>query len=159
MSHVHANRHLNVTPRRVARAAALLCASLALPYANPLMAATTEIDNEPLATRPTVKAKPNLMVVLDTSGSMAWNYMPDSMTEMICTEDRRGTRTCTSRYGFRTAQCNGVAYDPSMTYDPPKKYDGTSYSDATYPSAKNDGYSGSSTTDLSGHYYYTYNGS
>lgn len=160
MSHVHANRHLNVTPRRVARAAALLCASLALPYANPLMAATTEIDNEPLATRPTVKAKPNLMVVLDTSGSMAWDYMPDSMTEQrTCTEDRWGTRTCTSRYGFRATQCNGVAYDPSITYAPPKKYDGTSYSDATYPSAKNDGYSGSSTTDLSGHYYYTYNGS
>ena len=162
MSHVHAARRLKVTPRHVARAAALLCASLALPYALPLMAATTEIDNEPLATRPTVKAKPNLMVVLDTSGSMAWNYMPDSMTEeRACSSAWIGGRwveTCTSRYGFRAAQCNGVAYDPEITYAPPKKYDGTSYPDATYPTAKDDGYSGSSDTNLSGHYYYTYKG-
>lgn len=163
MSHVHAAHRLKVAPRNVARAAALLCASLALPYASHLMAATTEIDNEPLATRPTVKAKPNLMVILDTSGSMAWSYMPDSMTEnRSCTESWVGgkwTTVCTSRYGFRTAQCNGVAYDPNMTYAPPKKYDGTSYANASYPTAKNDGYSGSAETDLSGHYYYTYKGS
>lgn len=126
------------------------------------MAATTEIDNEPLATRPTVKAKPNLMVVLDTSGSMAWNYMPDNMTEeRACSSAWVGGKwveTCTSRYGFRAAQCNGVAYDPAITYAPPKKYDGTSYPDATYPTAKNDGYSGSGETNLSGHYYYTYKG-
>lgn len=156
MSHVHAAHRLKVASRHVARAAALLCALLVLPHATPLMAATTEIDNEPLATRPTVKAKPNLMVVLDTSGSMAWDYMPDSMTDGVSC-DRYGNCT-TPRYGYRSAQCNGVAYDPSITYDPPKKYDGTSYPDASYPSAKNDGYSGDSTTNLSGHYYYTYKG-
>ena len=156
MSQAHATRRLNVTHRRVAHAVALLCASLALPYAPPLMAGTTAIDNEPLATRPTVKAKPNLMVVLDTSGSMDSDYMPDSMTDGVSC----GWLGCTTpRYGFRSAQCNGVAYDPTLTYEPPKKYDNTLYPNATYPSAKNDGFSGTGTTDLSSHYFFTYKGS
>ncbi|TXH29249.1 MAG: pilus assembly protein PilY [Burkholderiaceae bacterium] len=145
MSHVHASRRLDAHPRVVARAVALLCASLAV-YSSPLMAGVTEIDNEPLATRPTVKAKPNLMVLLDTSGSMDDAFMPDSMSDS-------GT------YGYRSAQCNGVAYDPNITYTPPKYANGTHYPAAAYPEARGNGFdSSSSLIDLSDHRYYTYSG-
>lgn len=151
-AHTAPNRNQLITHKCIARAVALLCASLAMPYAAPLMAATTQIDNEPLATRPTVKAKPNLMVVLDDSGSMAWSFMPDSLA------DKYGD-PYTDWYGYRTAQCNGVGYDPSMTYSPPVKYDGSSYPNAIPTSAKSNGYdSGSTAYDLSSSYYYTYSG-
>lgn len=151
-AHTAPNRNQLITHKSIARAVALLCASLAMPYAAPLMAATTQIDNEPLATRPTVKAKPNLMVVLDDSGSMAWSFMPDSLA------DKYGD-PYTDWYGYRTAQCNGVGYDPSMTYSPPVKYDGSSYPNAIPTSAKSNGYdSGSTAYDLSSSYYYTYSG-
>lgn len=151
-AHTAPNRNQLITHKSIARAVALLCASLAMPYAAPLMAATTQIDNEPLATRPTVKAKPNLMVVLDDSGSMAWSYMPDSLAD-------DSNDPYTTWYGYRTAQCNGVGYDPSMTYSPPVKYDGSSYPNAIPTSAKSNGYdSGSTAYDLSSSYYYTYSG-
>ncbi len=152
MSPIHAPRRLDVTLRSVARAVALLCASLAAFYSNTLMAGPTEIDDEPLATRPTVKAKPNLMVLLDTSGSMARDYMPDEMnndSQQYCAAyNKRGE--CAQwgtayRYGYRSAQCNGVAYDPDLPYLPRVNGDGTSMGDATFPSGT--------------HYYYKYKGS
>src|SRR5690606_16902525 len=97
-------RHLQHQCPRSAFAAALLCAFLATTYSLTAWSATTQIDNEPLGTRPSVKAKPNLMVILDTSGSMAWSYMPDNMTEASGTSVCTGwgwNQVCTSipRYG------------------------------------------------------------
>lgn len=110
-------------------------------------AAETQLSNQPLATLPTVQAKPNLLFILDDSGSMDSDYMPDNMS-------------ASDRYGFRSAQCNGVAYDPSQTYSPPLYAGGTSYPNASFTNAKDDGYvDGSSTTNLTDSYYYTYNGS
>src|SRR5215207_5552186 len=110
-------------------------------------AAETQLSNQPLATLPTVQAKPNLLFILDDSGSMDSDYMPDNMSG-------------TDRYGFRSAQCNGVAYDPSQTYKAPLNADGTSYPDATFTNAKDDGYvSSGTTTNLTDSDYYNYNGS
>ncbi len=41
-------------------------------------AALTDISNAPMATSSGSSVKPNLMYVLDNSGSMAWDYMPDN---------------------------------------------------------------------------------
>lgn len=91
-------------------------------------AAQTDIANVPLANTGTaVLAKPNLMFILDDSGSMDWEYMPDDIGN-------------TGTYGYRSAQCNGVAYDPSYTYNPPVRADGTSYPDASFTAAWPDGY-------------------
>jgi len=113
-------------------------------------AATTSISDQPLATLPNVSAAPNLLFILDSSGSMASAYMPDDMNR-------------TGAYGFYSPQCNGVAYDPSHTYAPPVDYTGTAFTPPTYPTAYVDGYRTSSgTVDLSQsgtqNYYYTYSG-
>lgn len=148
----HATPHQPLKARPAALlpcTAALLCAGLALSSLS-ATAGTTQIDNEPLATRPSVQAKPNLMVILDDSGSMEADYMPDTVG--------------TAGYGYRSAQCNGVAYDPSVTYTPPSKYNSKPggeqlYDNASYPNAADNGYDRRTTNNISGHFFYTYRGS
>ncbi|MEO8297444.1 MAG: PilC/PilY family type IV pilus protein [Burkholderiales bacterium] len=119
---------MNRSPRYLLLCAALLASGLCL-------AAPTSISNVPLGTT-SVRAKPNIMFILDDSGSMASTYMPDDMDD-------------SNAYGFRSAQCNGNAYDPSVTYSPPVDYQGTSYADATFTNAWKDGFNtGGSKTNL-----------
>ena len=101
-------------------------------------AAVTDIYSQPLATTSSVVAKPNVMFILDNSGSMANNYMPDDMSSL-------------GRYGFWSSQCNGVAYDPStsVSYAPPIKADGTSYPDVDFNNAPSDGYAATQLTNTS----------
>lgn len=99
-------------------------------------AASTDIANEPLITKDNITAKPNIMFILDSSGSMDGDYMPDDMWD-------------SGLYGFRASQCNGLAYNPNYTYKPPLDSTGTQYADSSFDAAPDDGYvSGSSTTDL-----------
>ncbi len=98
----------------------------------------TEISDVPLITSPNAHAKPNLMFVLDDSGSMAREYMPDEMND-------------TGTFGFRSAQCNGVAYDPTITYKPPLDAAGAEMVNSSFTAARQDGFSSSSsTTNLNG---------
>ena len=125
----------------------LLAAACALLAAVP--AAATDISSQPLATRPNVAAKPNLLFILDDSGSMDWDYMPDDI----------GNSRYSSYVGALSAQCNGVAFDPALAYDPPLKADGTSYPNASFTAALDDGFdAGSAKTSLSGSTYYVYTG-
>ncbi|ATA57411.1 pilus assembly protein PilY [Variovorax boronicumulans] len=129
--------------------AVMVCALLLGSFAPVIEAAPTDLSNQPLATLPAVQAKPNLLFVLDDSGSMDSDYMPDEMSN----------GSGNGRYGYRSAQCNGVAYDPLMTYAPPLNADGTSYPNAVFTAARVDGYDTSSgTTNLNNRYYYTYSG-
>ena len=89
-------------------------------------AAVTDIYNQPLATTSTVVAKPNIMFILDNSGSMENAYMPDDMSD-------------SGKYGYWSVQCNGVAFDPTYAYTPPVKADGTSYPDVSFSNALVDG--------------------
>lgn len=121
-----------------------ICAALGLHTAQ---AASTDLAKEPLSANTKPVAKPNVMFILDDSGSMASDYMPDEMSN-------------SGAYGFKSTQCNGLAYnpDPSVSYAPPLKYDGTSYPDATFTGAWRDGYAAGVTTDLTGSTYYVYTG-
>ena len=81
---------------------------------------------------------PNLYFVLDDSGSMNSDYMPDSVTN-------DSAKRCYKNFGY-----NKIAYNPAITYTPPVNSNGTSYADATFTAAYNDGYKTSSgTTNLS----------
>lgn len=121
--------------------------------------ATTDIASVPLVSSSTTAVLPNLMFVLDDSGSMGWSYMPDTANNFR------------QNYGYSSSQCNGVYYDPTVTYNPPVDSTGTSYANSTFTAAWNDGFNTSTgTTNLSTSfkaesgdtaapaYYYAYSG-
>lgn len=100
----------------------------------------------PMSNTPDPDVKPTVMFIMDDSGSMAWDYMPDSVGS-------KSGSNCYRNYHF-----NRVYYNPTETYVPPVHADGTSYGNATYPGASQDGFLGGGTTDLSSWYYYNYTG-
>ena len=87
-------------------------------------ARATDIATAPLFTSSTTVVKPNVMFVLDDSGSMAWDYLPDNANFRVRT-DSNGRD---AQYGRLTSQCNGVAYNPDdkkVAYDLPVDATGT----------------------------------
>ena len=134
----------------------VLAAIFALPL--PAIAASVALATSPMATSSVSTVKPNVLFILDDSGSMNRDYMPD----------RAGNF---NYYGLRSNQCNQVYYDPLTTYLPPIKADGSSYPDASFTAAWTNGFKTSSgTVDLStsfrangdssgsAAYYFTYSG-
>ncbi len=135
-----------------------------------LLAAQTDLANAPLVNSTITTVKPNLMFIMDDSGSMGWEYMPDRSSS-------RGISY--GYYGARSSQCNQVYYNPDIEYLPPVNADGTSFADAVFSAAKSNGFNGSSSSvdlrsdfravshDYVGDsyyerqtaYYYTYSGS
>ena len=111
----------------------------------PSQAGTVTLATAPLASSTSIAVKPNLVFVLDDSGSMAWDHMPD---------DNNDAGSAVSfnygDYGVRSSQCNQVYYDPTITYIPPIKADGvTSYSNSSFSGAWVNGFNtGAGTTDL-----------
>lgn len=74
-------------------------------------AAVTDISTTPLATyvaSTSTDVKPNLMYILDDSGSMGWDYMPDWAND-----------NSPPTYLYKNNAFNGVAYNPATTYSPP----------------------------------------
>ncbi len=113
-----------------------LAASLALPL--PSLAASVTLASSPLANSSTSTVSPNMMFMLDDSGSMNWDYMPDD------------AKNFSGYYGFESPHCNGVYYNPAFTYVPPVTSTGTSYPNSSFTNAWNDGYNQSTagTTNL-----------
>lgn len=92
--------------------------------------AITDIAQGPLVTSSssTQPVRPNVFLMMDDSGSMGWDFMPDDAQNFL------------NAYGYTSSQCNGVYYDPAITYTAPVKANGTSYPDATFTAAPVDGY-------------------
>ncbi|WP_290903494.1 PilC/PilY family type IV pilus protein [Aquabacterium sp.] len=112
---------------RVAMAASLLLGGFAPGQLS--WAASTDISNSPLINA-TVSVKPNLMFILDNSGSMASDYLPDD------TGDR-------GAYSVWSSQCNGAAFNPSAATSPyalPKTADGRNYPNQPLTAAWSDGF-------------------
>ena len=102
-------------------------------------AGTTDLAPAPLVTSPTSSVLPNVFLMMDDSGSMAWDYMPDNAGNF-----NSGT------YGAASPQCNGMYYDSSITYAPPVTSTGASYATSSFTLALDDGYNtGGSSTNLS----------
>ncbi|MDR3409759.1 MAG: PilC/PilY family type IV pilus protein [Formivibrio sp.] len=115
------------------------------------MAAVADLAPAPLAngTSGTTSIKPNIAMMIDDSGSMAWDYMPD-------TYNNNGLDTYRTSRCFGSPQFNGMAYNPTLSYKPPYKPDGTAYTDgvlrfpdSVFTAAKSDGYLGTGSTNLS----------
>lgn len=91
------------------------------------------VDQEPLTVQPTVP--PNIMLMLDDSGSMTWDVMPDY-----------GSLSDTSADGLTDSDVNGVYFNPTVTYTIPPQADGTSYTTPSFGSAPINGFDPTGTT-------------
>lgn len=110
-------------------------------------AAVIDIATEPLNTYSapsSTDVKPNLMFILDNSGSMAWEHMPDNSADA-----GSAVPFTYGYYGYRSSQCNGLYYNPSTVYRVPVKADGvTYYPDASFTAALPDGFRPASSTNV-----------
>ncbi|HSD59507.1 MAG TPA: PilC/PilY family type IV pilus protein, partial [Burkholderiales bacterium] len=124
-------------------ALAMLAAGL-LAFPAALRSEVTDLTRTPLADATTATVLPNLMFVLDNSGSMQWSYMPDGVVE-----DASVTNNWHRRAGYRSYRCNKVYYNPFVRYLPPLRADGTAFPNASFNAAAYDGYrTGAPTVNL-----------
>lgn len=114
---------------------------LMLPHARAATASTCSENNHngctelsPTPPQDTVAVPPNIVLMLDDSGSMSWNFMPDICYLNGVTCDRRQDTTSINNDALIDASNNGVYYDPTVTYLPPPKADSTTAAPDTYPS-------------------------
>jgi type IV pilus assembly protein PilY1 len=123
-------------------AAAVLTSALPAQSAPPLNIAT-----DPLGTA-TSSINPNVMLILDDSGSMAWDYMPDHVndshfpptTTAACADagdDSSGTinefpDACVlGDPPFSSPDFNGIYYNANIYYRPGANFDGTAKTNMT----------------------------
>jgi type IV pilus assembly protein PilY1 len=129
-----------------------LCLAAAIFSALPLLAdaGAVAIATAPLATSTTSTVKPNVMFILDDSGSMDRDYLPDWVAD---NDPVTGKAYTTVPLLHRNSFFNGNAYNPAVTYLPPVLFDASgNLNTTTYPnrgspwtSVKNDGYNIQST--------------
>ena len=95
-----------------------------------LQAATTSLATAPMVTSSSSSVKPNLLFILDDSGSMDSDYMPDWVSNNV-------NGSSISNYPFlrNNSAYNGIYYDPAIRYVPPSFFnaDGTENTNL-YPS-------------------------
>ncbi len=115
---------------------ALMTAKLSAMLASVLLAtsaygAATDIAPAPMGTSSTAVVKPNLMFILDDSGSMNRTYMPDYVDDSwpmgYCKDEDDSLRQC--HFGtpaWNSSAFNAVYYNPAITYAPAVNADGTS---------------------------------
>lgn len=102
----------------------------------PVMATAVAVDQSPLTIQRSLP--PNVVLMLDDSGSMDWDYMPDW-----------GYLSDNSNDGVRNAAINGAYYNPAITYAPPPRANGTLYPNSPgLTNAYYDGFRDSSGTDV-----------
>ncbi|MHA6204273.1 pilus assembly protein [Dyella soli] len=133
----------------------LFCTSLVVcglgVASEPAYAAVT-IDKAPLIIQASLP--PDIVLMLDDSGSMASDYMPDQ--GYLPSDIANGS---TSTDGYRNSANNGTYYNPAVTYLPPPKANGTNFYNAPtggVGSAFNDGFLDQSAVDVT-QYKGTYN--
>jgi type IV pilus assembly protein PilY1 len=134
--------------------------------------AAIDISTAPLETGTAVP--PNILFMLDDSGSMRWGFMPDGLqknfnlttdfcdykkelkkvsgkwveVKTLITDTYTGATVLrcqtTGRRYLASSHANKVYYNPTITYTLPKKPDGSNYTPPSYTSAPHNGYSDSS---------------
>ncbi|MDZ4140891.1 MAG: PilC/PilY family type IV pilus protein [Methylotenera sp.] len=136
----------------------VLAVNLSLPLFARAAAVTSPLDlaTIPLANSPTIKIQPNLLFVLDDSGSMDWNYLPDWANDSLCRNTTAGSfnRNCTDQPPYRSSDFNAIYYNPAITYTPAVNASGgkvntsgdSKGSQTTWTSVKNDAYNVQSTS-------------
>ena len=158
---------------RFRKAVAWLTLSL-MTFADISHAATVTLATAPLANATTSVVRPNIMYVLDDSGSMLWDYTPDyvnddstSGTYRMCWKSTFGTvrdsndpAQCTSSKDmpWATSDINYQYYSPTINYTLPRQANGTEYaaSLSAPTAAHSNGFdSASGTTNLTSQWSHT----
>ena len=113
-------------------------AGLGLTLTQPATAALTDIANAPISNNSGTVVKPNVMFVLDDSGSMDFNYLPDNVSNTSsagtiynCRLVNGGSTKCSGGRDDGAAMVDGgdppfysfyhnaTYYNPNITYTPP----------------------------------------
>ncbi|MDD5247669.1 MAG: hypothetical protein PHY45_01705, partial [Rhodocyclaceae bacterium] len=101
----------------------------------------TDLATSPLVTSSTSSVLPNILYVLDDSGSMDWDFLPDwacatySVNNSSCSSTGEDPSSARLEYLFRNNTYNGVYYNPAITYLAPTFYSsGGALDTTTYPS-------------------------
>ncbi|HXH03938.1 MAG TPA: PilC/PilY family type IV pilus protein [Candidatus Competibacteraceae bacterium] len=132
----------------------LACTSTVL-SAQARAAVSDSISQSPLFMT-TSSVDPNIMFILDDSGSMGWDYMPD---EVGYDPDHPDYVPANSKRR-RSSTINKIYYNPNIIYEPPVDENGNSLGNATYSKAWTDGYDianrDGSTVNLKTRYYAVY---
>jgi len=87
-------------------------------WTSTVSAALTQLSTVPVAGTGQAVPKPNVMLLMDTSRSMAFTHMPDEL------EFPGGNASYEMPIGYRAAQCNALYYDPAKVYEVPRGADG-----------------------------------
>lgn len=94
---------------------ALTVALCSLVAGTPLAQAAVALDQSPLIIQKPIP--PNLVLMLDDSGSMGWDFMPDWGY----------LKNTSNNDALINSSNNGIYYNPSIEYLPPKYANGSSY--------------------------------
>ena len=129
---------------RAHRTAALgACVFFLSAFVSSAFGAPTDISNVPLASNNPAQAKPNIMLLMDTSASMGWTHMPDSVEGP---SDNLFTSPGVKQVGYKSYQCNVLYYNPNTIYDLPKNADGTFWTAPSFNAASYDAYDSAAPT-------------
>lgn len=128
--------------------------------------AAIDVAQAPLETGTSVD--PNIIFMLDDSGSMRWGFMPDDLDDNFNLGSNGSNCGSSISYGggnvrpcnasgrkyLTSSYLNKVYYDPTKTYEIPLKADGlTPFATPSFSSAPVNGYvSGSTTVNLGSNY-------
>ena len=109
---------------------ALALASVALLANAQAVSIPTDISSIPLVVSGSAQVKPNIMLLMDNSGSMARTHMPDEAESVM------GVLSV----GYKSPQCNSLYFSPESKYILPRKQDGVNFPVPSFNAAPNFGY-------------------
>ncbi|MBR7781144.1 pilus assembly protein [Undibacterium luofuense] len=103
------------------------------------------VPQAPLSTAAISQVKPNLMFILDSSGSMGEKYLPDWAGWVYCSYQLDGTvyfgQDCRQLPPYFSGDFNAVYYNPEIRYQPPMDSSGVEYPSITsYNSVRQNGF-------------------
>lgn len=105
--------------------------ALALAFVSMTASAGVVIDQQPLNTQKPIP--PNIMFIMDDSGSMGWEHMPGTAAAWSGNSPSGLPKTVNiNDMRLRAANINAMWYNPLVNYTPWLKYDGSSYPNANY---------------------------
>ncbi len=95
-----------------------------------LQAAPTDLAGAPLHDLLSSQVKPNILFILDDSGSMQWSYLGDEVAN----------NNYENAVGYRSSLCNKIYYNPQLRYPVPVRADGSAYPQQPFNAALYDGF-------------------